>query len=157
MRNTILNSKVKVSGDALENAAFKYYFDQNLERKPFQLQRPFLNSICKPNTKIKVEFNRKTGKWKFGTIISGNQEDVETETGIVKPMLEAELVEGIARFALSRLICFDVKHVPKFEKPASQVKSDVAKNSITGEELFSLAADINTFFSQFESSSIEML
>ena len=38
VRKTILNSKVKVSGDALENAAFKYYFDQNLERKPFQLQ-----------------------------------------------------------------------------------------------------------------------
>ena len=157
VRKTILNSKVKVSGDALKNASFKYYFEQNLERKPFQLQRPFSNSMCKPSTKIKVEFNRKTGKWKFGTIISGNQEVVETETGKVKPLFEVDLVEGIARFALTGLICFDSKHVPKFEKPASQVKSDIAKNSITGGELFSLAADINTFFAQFKISSREML
>jgi len=157
VRITILNSKVKVSGDALENAAFKYYFEQNLERKPFQLQRPFSNSVCKPSTKIKVEFNRKTGKWKFGTIISGNQEVVETETGKVIPLFEVELVEGIARFALSGFISFDGKHVPKIEKPVSQVKSDVAKNSISGGELFSLAADINTFFPKFEISSREML
>ncbi len=157
VRKTILNSKVKVAGDELENAAFKYYFKQNLERKPFQLQRPFSNSVCKPSTKIKVEFNRKTGKWKFGTIISGNQEVVETERGKVKPLFEVDLVEGIARFALTGLICFDSKHVPKFEKPASQVKSDITKNSITGGELFSLAADINTFFAQFEISSREML
>ena len=157
VRKTILNSKVKVSGDALENAVFKYYFEQNLDRKPYQLQLPFSNSLCTPRSKIKVEFNRKTGKWKFGTIISGNQEVVETETGKVIPMFEADLTEGIARFALTGLICFDSKHVPKIEKPASQVKSDVAKNSISGGELFSLAADINTFFAQFEISSREML
>ena len=157
VRKTILNSKVKVSGDALENAVFKYYFEQNLDRKPYQLQLPFSNSLCTPRSKIKVEFNRKTGKWKFGTIISGNQEVVETETGKVIPMFEADLTEGIARFALSGSICFDGNHVPKFEKPASQVKSDVAKNSISGGELFSLAADINTFFAQFEISSREML
>ena len=66
-------------------------------------------------------------------------------------------MEGIAHFALTGLICFDSKHVPTFEKPASQVKIDIAKNSITGGELFSLAADINTFFAQFEISSREML
>ena len=32
VRKTILNSKVKISGDVLENAAFKYYLEQNLER-----------------------------------------------------------------------------------------------------------------------------
>ena len=157
VRKIILNSKVRVSGDALENAAFKYYFEQNLERKPFQLQRPFSNSMCKPSSKIKVEFNRKTRKWKFGTIISGNKEVDGTETEKVIPMLEADLTEGIARIALSGFISFDGKHVPKFEKPVSQAKSDVAKNSISGGELFSLAADINTFFSQFEISSREML
>jgi len=157
VRNTILNSKVKISGDALENAAFKYYLEQNFERKPYQLLRPFSNSVCKPRNKIKVDFNRKTGKWKFGTIISGDQEAVETKTSKVKPLFEMDLVEGITRIALSGLICFDGKHVPKFEKPASQVKSDIAKNSITGGELFSLAADIKTFFAQFEISSREIL
>ena len=46
--------------------ALKYYFVQNLERKPFQLQGTFSNSLCKPGTKIveiapafkeKYEFN----------------------------------------------------------------------------------------------------
>ena len=41
VRKTILNSKVKISGDALEKAAFKYYLEQNLEREPYQLQHLF--------------------------------------------------------------------------------------------------------------------
>ncbi len=157
VRKIILNSKVRISGDPLENAAFKYYFEQNLERKPFQLQRPFSNSMCKPSSKIKVEFNRKTGKWKFGTIISRNQEVDGTKKEKVIPMLEADLTEGIASIALSGCIRFDGKHVTKFEKPVSQTKNDVAKNSILGVELFSLAAEINTFFAKFEISSHEML
>ena len=157
MRKIILNSKVRVSGDALENVAFKYYFEQNFESKPFQLQRPFSNRMCKLSSKIKVEFNRKTGKWKFGAIISGNQEVDGRETEKVIPMLETDLTEGIARIALSSFTRFNGKHITKFEKPVSQAKSDVAKNSILGVELFSLAADINTFFSKFEISSREML
>ena len=157
VRKTILNSKVRVSGDALENAAFKYYFEQNLESKPFQLQRPFSKNMFKPSSKIKVEFNRKTGKWKFGTIISVDQKVDDTATEKVIPMFEADLTEGITRFALKEFMGFDRNHVPKFEKPVSQAKSDVAKNSISGDELFSLAADINTFFSKFEISSREML
>ncbi len=157
VRKIILNSKVRISGDPLENAAFKYYFEQNLESKPFQLQSPFSKSIFKTSSKIKVEFNRKTGKWKFGTIISGNQEFDGTKKEKVIPMLEADLTEGIARVALSGFIRFDGKHVTKFEKPVSQAKNDVAKNSILGVELFSLAADINTFFAKFDISSHEML
>jgi hypothetical protein len=72
-------------------------------------------------------------------------------------MFEADLTEGIARVALSGFIRFDGIHDPKFEKLVSQANSDVAKNSILGEELFSLAADINTFFSKFEISSHEIL
>jgi len=157
VRKTILNSKVKVSGDSQENAAFKYYFEHNLEQKPFQLQLPFSYSMFMPRTKINVQFNRNNGKWKFGTIISGNKNVVETATGKVIPMFEADLTEGIARFALSGLICFEGTHVSKFEKTASQVKSGFAKNSITGGELFSLAANIKTFFAQFDISSREML
>ncbi len=157
VKKTILNSKVKVSGDELENAAFKYYFEQNLERKPFQLMRPFSKSMCKPSKKIKVEFNRKTEKWKFGTIVGENKEVDYNKKGEVIPMLEADLTEGIAHFALSKFMSFDSKIVPRFQKTASQAKSDVAKNSISGRELFSLASYINLFFSQFEISSREML
>ena len=157
VRKTILNSKVKVSGDALENAAFKYYFEQNIERKPFQLKLPFSKDMFKPISKLKVEFNRKTGKWKFSTIARKNKKIGETKSLKVSQILEADLTEGIARFALGGLISFEGKHITTIEKPASQVKSDVAKNSISGGELFSLAKHINIFFHKFEISSHEML
>ncbi|HCB33426.1 MAG TPA: hypothetical protein DEP39_10500, partial [Deltaproteobacteria bacterium] len=158
VRKTITNAKVSVAGDPLENVIFKFHFERNFERKPFQVLLPISKSLSIPRSRIKVEFVRKSGKWQFSSMLSrketgGGKSGSET----VIPMFEENLVEGIARCTFSGYVGFGGKYLSTFEKPAAQVHSDVAMNPVSGGALFTLATEIKSFFSHFSVSSRELM
>jgi len=158
VRKTITNAKVSVAGDPLENVIFKFHFERNFERKPFQVLLPISKSLSIPRSRIKVEFVRKSGKWQFSSMLSrkeagGGKSGAET----VIPMFEENLVEGIARCTFSGYVGFGGKFLSTFEKPATQVHSDVAMNPVSGGALFTLATEIISFFSHFSVSSRELM
>ena len=158
VRKTITNAKVSVAGDPLENVIFKFHFERNFERKPFQVLLPISKSLSIPRSRIKVEFVRKSGKWQFSSMLSrkeagGGKSGAET----VIPMFEENLVEGIARCTFSGYVGFGGKYLSTFEKPAAQVHSDVAMNPVSGGALFTLATEIISFFSHFSVSSRELM
>jgi len=158
VRKTITNAKVSVAGDPLENVIFKFHFERNFERKPFQVLLPISKSLSIPLSRIKVEFVRKSGKWQFSSMLSrkeagGGKSGAET----VIPMFEENLVEGIARCTFSGYVGFGGKYLSTFEKPATQVHSDVAMNPVSGGALFTLATEIISFFSHFSVSSRELM
>ncbi len=158
VRKTITNAKVKIAGNPLENVIFKFHFERNFERKHFQVPLPISKCLSIPRSRIKVDFVRKSGKWQFSSMLSSKETD-GGEIGVVKviPMFEANLVEGIARCTFSGYVGFGGEDLSTFEKPAAQVHSDVAMNSISSGALFTLAAEIKTFFSPFPVSSRELM
>ena len=158
VRKTITNAKVKIAGNPLENVIFKFHFERNFERKHFQVPLPISKCLSIPRSRIKVDFVRKSGKWQFSSMLSSKETDggeIGVETVI--PMFEANLVEGIARCTFSGYVGFGGEDLSTFEKPVAQVHSDVAMNSISSGALFTLAAEIKTFFSPFPVSSRELM
>ena len=158
VRNIITNAKVSIAGDPLENVIFKFHFERNFERKPFQVLLPISKSLSITRSRIKVEFVQKSEKWQFSSMLSrkeagGGKSVAET----VVPMFEENLVEGIARCTLSGCVGFGGKYLSTFEKPAAQDQSDVAMNPVSGGALFTLATEINLYFSHFSVSSRELL
>jgi hypothetical protein len=124
VRKTITNAKVSVAGDPLENVIFKFHFEKNFERKPFQVLLPISKSLSIPRSRIKVEFVRKSGKWQFSSMLSrkeagGGKSGAET----VIPMFEENLVEGIARCTFSGYVGFGGKYLSTFEKPTCRTGS----------------------------------
>ena len=157
VRKTITNAKVKVAGDSLENVIFKFHFERNFERKPFQVPLPISKSLSIPRSRIKIEFLRKSAKWQFSSMLSHKEAGRASGAENVMPMFESNLVEGIARCTFSGYVGFGGKHLSTFEKPAAQIHSDIAMNPISGGALFTLATKIKTFFSPFAVSSRELL
>ena len=157
VRKTITNAKVKVAGDPLENVIFKFHFERNFERKPFQVPLPISKSLSIPRSRIKIEFVRKSAKWQFSSVLSRKVAGREIGAENVMPMFVSNLVEGIARCTFSGYLGFGGKHLSTFEKPAAQVQSDVAMNPVSGDALFTLATEIKTFFSPFVVSSRELM
>ncbi len=157
IRNIIANSKIKIAGDELENMIFQYHFERNFESKPYQLTLPFSKSLCSSRSIIKVEYLRESCKWQFSTLSSGKEKSDEIKSEKLTPMFQADLVEGAARCTLSGIVGFGRENLTTFEKPVTQVNSAAAKNNITGVELFSLAAEINSFFAPFAVAPLEMM
>ena len=158
VRNIITNARVSIAGDPLENVIFKFHFERNFERKPFQILLPISKSLSITRSIIKVVFVQKSEKWQFSSMLSRKEVGggkIVAET--VVPMFEENLVEGIARCTLSGCVGFGGKHLSTFEKPAAQDQIDVAINSMSGGALFTLATEINLFFSHFSVSSRELL
>ena len=157
VRKTITNAKVKIAGNSLENVIFKFHFERNFERKPFQVPLPISKSLSIPRSKIKVEFIRKTAKWQFSSVISRREAGREKNAENVMPMFESNLVEGVARCTFSGYVGFDEKHLSTFEKPAAQVHSDIAMNAVSGGALVIIAKEIIKFFKPFTVSSRELM
>ncbi len=156
VRNAIEESKVQIAGDSLENVIFKYHFDRNFERKPFQVSLPISKSLSIPRGRIKVSFNQKTGKWVFSSMLS-RKEAGGSGGDTVMPMFEAPLVDGLARCVFSGYVGFGGRHLSSFEKPAAQARSEVATNPVTGQDLFNLAQELKYFFSSMHASSQELI
>ena len=72
-------------------------------------------------------------------------------------MFESNLVEGVARCTFSGYVGFGGKHLSTFEKPASQVHSDIAMNAVSGGALVIIAKEIIKFFKPFTVSSRELM
>ena len=164
VRKTITNAKVKIAGNTLENVIFKFHFERNFERKPFQVPLPISKSLSIPRSRIKVEFIRKSAKWQFSSMLSSKEaggsdllSNKDNSAEKVMPMFEANLVEGLARCTFSGYVGFGGKHLSTFEKPAAQVHSDIAMNPVSGGTLFTLATEIKKFFDSFNVSSRELM
>jgi hypothetical protein len=157
VRKTITNAKVKIAGNSLENVIFKFHFERNFERKPFQVPLPISKSLSIPRSRIKIEFIRKTAKWQFSSMLSNREAGSDNTAEKVMPMFESNLVEGVARCTFSGYVDFGGKYLSTFEKPAAQVQSDIAMNSVSGGALFILATEINNFFKPFKVSSRELM
>ena len=156
VRKAIEDSKVFIAGDALENVIFKYHFDRNFERKPFQVPLPISKSLSIPRNRIKVDFNPKTGKWLFSSMLT-KQEAGGGGGDSVLPMFEGPLVDGLTRCVSSGYVGFGGKYLSTFEKPPAQARSEVATNPITGQDLFNLAQEIKSTFASMHASSQEVL
>ncbi|MBC8258164.1 MAG: hypothetical protein H8E38_04035 [SAR324 cluster bacterium] len=157
VRRTITNAKVKVAGDPLENVIFKFHFERNFERKPFQVPLPISKSLSIPRTRIKVEFIRKSSKWQFSSMLSRKEAGGGGGADTVMPMFEANLVEGITRCTFSGYVGFGGKYLSTFEKPAAQIHNDIAMNPASSGILFTLASEIKNFFKSFAVSSRELM
>ena len=157
VRKTISNAKVKIAGNSLENVIFKFHFERNFERKPFQVPLPISKSLSIPRSRIKIEFIRKSAKWQFSSMLSSKEAGRDNNAEKVMPMFESNLVEGLARCTFSGYVGFGGKHLSTFEKPAAQVQSDIAMNPVSGGALFELATEINNFFESFKVSSRELM
>ena len=156
VRRAIEGSKVSIAGDTLENVIFKYHFERNFERKPFQVPLPISKSLSIPRNRIKVVFNSKTSKWLFSSMLT------KSEAGggggdTVLPMFEAPLVDGLTRCVFSGYVGFGGKYLSTFEKPAAQALSEVASNPMTGQDLFNLAQEMKNVFPTMHASSQELL
>jgi hypothetical protein len=148
---------VKIAGNTLENVIFKFHFERNFERKPFQVPLPISKSLSIPRSRIKVEFIRKSAKWQFSSMLSRKEAGRENTAENVMPMFESNLVEGIARCTFSGYVGFGGKYLSTFEKPAAQVQSDIAMNPVSGGALFVLATEIKKYFKPFKVSSRELM
>ncbi len=160
VRRTIEGSKVQIAGDTLENVIFKYHFERNFERKPFQVPLPISKSLSIPRSRVKVDFNQKNGKWSFSSMLSRAEASgggAGRNANTVMPMFDAHLVEGIARCVFSGYLGFSSRNLSSFEKPPATVRSEIATNPVTPQALFDLASEIREFFAPMHASSQELL
>lgn len=141
----ILDARIKLAGDPLENVIFKYHFERNFKRKPFQVPLPISKSLSIPRKKIMLEFNVKRDNWLFKSILS-KQDSRGSGGGSEMGMFSASLVEGLARCVFSGYVGFTNKNLTAFEKPASHHRSPVARNPLTHQDIQDLAFAINEFF-----------
>ncbi|MBF0278183.1 MAG: hypothetical protein HQM13_10345 [SAR324 cluster bacterium] len=152
----ILDSRIKLAGDPLENVIFNYHYKRNFKNKPFQVPLPISKSLSIPRKKIMLIFDPVEDNWIFKSILSkqdsrGGRGESEME------MFGASLVDGLARCVFSGYVGFTTKNLTSFEKPASQQKSPVASNSITHQDIQDLAFAIHDFFQPQRVSPQELL
>lgn len=156
----IYQSRVQLAGDPLENAIFKYHFEQNFKRKPFQIPPPISKNLSIPRKKITIEFNSPTQKWLFKAMLSkkdilGPRNRYARENTI--EMFESSLVEGIVRCVFSGYLGFEAHNLTSFEKPPMRVVGIAASNPVTNQDLQILAAEIYHFFKRFVVQPRELL
>ncbi len=156
MEKYILDARVKLAGDPLENVIFKYHFERNFKRKPFQVPLPISKSLSIPRKKIMLGFSPGTQNWMFKSVLSksdsrGKKEESEME------MFEDQMVEGLARCVFSGYVGFSSKNLTSFEKPAVRHSSPVATNPLTHQDLQDLAFIIHDFFKPKKVNPQELL
>ncbi|MBF0286349.1 MAG: hypothetical protein HQM14_00910 [SAR324 cluster bacterium] len=145
LEKIILESRIKLAGDPLENVIFKYHFERNFRRKLYQVPLPISKSLSIPRKKIMLNFQPETQNWTFKSILSkadskGGKGESEME------MFAESLVEGLARCVFSGYVGFTSKNLTSFEKPATHHKGAVANTPITHQDIQDLVFDINEFF-----------
>lgn len=160
VKKAINSSKVKIAGDPLENVIFKYHFERNFEHKAFQVRLPIAKSLSIPRPRIALNFNGKSGKWSFDSILSktastSGSSAAKAET--VMHMFEAHLADGLARCVFSGYLGYEGKVLSSFDKPPAKSHSEIATNPVTGHDLMALASDLKSFFAPFHSSSRELM
>ncbi|MBF0349602.1 MAG: hypothetical protein HQM11_01135 [SAR324 cluster bacterium] len=158
IKKIILGSNIKMGGNAMENFIFKYHFEKNFEKRPFQVPLPISKTLCIPRNKISIEFLDKNQKWLFKSIIS-KKEARRSGTFLDNEMamFTDHLIQGLARCVFSGYIGFDSRNMTYFEKPASSSKKPIATNPVTHQDLQFLAAEFNQFFQPIVVSSREFL
>jgi hypothetical protein len=150
----IFQSRVPLAGDPLENVIFKYHFEKNFNRRPFQVPLPISKSLCIPRNVILLEFEPKKEKWKFKAMIS---KKAGGSGGNQLEMFQSNLVEGVTRCVFSKYIGFDARAMTSFQKNAVSSRSVVASNPVTADDLQNLAGDIKSFCKPIRVSSTELL
>ncbi len=145
LEKTVLDSRIKLAGDPLENVIFKYHFERNFRRKLYQVPLPISKSLSIPRKKIMLIFQQETQNWTFKSILSkadsqGGKGESEME------MFAESLVEGLARCVFSGYVGFTSKNLTSFEKPATHHKGTVATTPITHQDIQDLAFAISEFF-----------
>ncbi|MGA1598139.1 MAG: hypothetical protein ACO4AU_03745, partial [bacterium] len=155
IRKAIMESRVRIAGDPLENVIFKYHFERNFERKPFQVPLPISKSLSIPRNRIKLQFNKDAGRWSFSSVMS--RKDAGAGSDNVLPMFNAHLAEGVARSVFSGYVGFGGRSLTSFEKSASNSRHEAAVNPITGQDLFTLAEELQGFFGKMHVKSRELL
>ncbi|MBF0286428.1 MAG: hypothetical protein HQM14_01305 [SAR324 cluster bacterium] len=147
----ILDSRIMLAGDPLENVIFKYHFERNFKHKPFQVPFPISKSLSIPRKRITLQFNSKSQKWIFKSMLSrkeamGNVSRYADRSGSELEMFEAPLVEGIARCVLSGYLGFTERNLTSFEKPPARSLGNAASNPVTHQDLQIIATEMHQFF-----------
>jgi uncharacterized protein (DUF952 family) len=151
----VFQSRVQLAGDPLENVIFKFHFERNFNRRPFQVPLPISKSLCVPRSAILLEFEPKKEQWKFKSMITKSSGG--SKGGNQLEMFQAPLTEGVARCVFSKYIGFDARMMTSFQKNAVQSRSLVATNTVTADDLQRLAGDIKDFFKSIRVRSRELL
>ena len=152
----ILDARIKLAGDPLENVLFKHHFERNFSRLPFQIPLPISKSLSIPRKKIMLKFDVDEENWQFNSILS--KRDSRGSGGESKmEMFSAPLVEGLARCVFSGYVGFTAKELTSFEKPAVRHPSPVARNPITHQDIQDLAFAIKDFFQPYRVRPQELL
>ncbi len=145
LEKSVLDARIKLAGDPLENVIFNYHYKRNFKNKPFQVPLPISKSLSIPRKKIMLNFEQGGDNWIFQSILS--KQDARGGCGESEmAMFGASLVEGLARCVFSGYVGFTTKNLTSFEKPAAHHKSAVARNSLTHQDIQDLAFAIHDFF-----------
>ncbi len=157
----ILDSRMNLHGDPLENVIFKYHFERNFKRKPFQIPTPISKSLSVPRKRIMLNFNNRTQRWVFKSVLS-KQELAGVSRRLAKKeseidMFEDHLVQGLARCVFSGYLGFSTTNLTSFEKPAGRITGTAASNPVNHQELQFLAAELREFFPPISVSPRELL
>ncbi len=156
VRKAIIESRVRIAGDPLENVIFKYHFERNFERKPFQVPLPISKSLSIPRSRIKLAYSKDSGRWSFSSMMS-RKDSGGSGGDSTLPMFHSHLAEGLARCVLSGYIGFGGRNLTSFDKSASMFRSETATNPITGQDLMNLGQEIADFFGKMHVKSRELL
>lgn len=162
IEDCILESRLKLAGDPLENVIFKYHFERNFKRKAYQIPFPISKTLSIPRKRIMLDFNSKKQKWIFKSILSKKEVLRQTSRYAGRAeneieMFEAPLVEGIARCVINGYIGFSSHNLTSFEKPPTLSKGTIATNPINHQEVLLLATEMKEFFEPIAIRSRELL
>jgi len=156
LENLILQSRIPVAGDVLENVIFKYHFERNFERKPFQIQLPISKSLSIPRPLVVIRHHPKTDLWKFLAMVSRHGTGQGSQGNILE-MFEAKLTEGIARCVFSGYIGFSARALTTFQKEAAKFQTRVSNNPFAADDAQQLAQSIEEFFTELSLLPSEVL
>ena len=158
----ILNTRFKLAGNPLENFIFKYHFERNFKKKPYQVPIPISKTLSIPRNQILLDLNNKTQKWVFKSVLSKNAMMGQTSRHTRRAaseieMFQAPLVEGIARCVISGYLGFGSHNLTSFEKPPTRAQGTAASNPITHQDIQMLAQEMNDFFAPLSVRPRELL
>ncbi len=146
LENLVLNSRIRVAGDVLENVIFKHHFERNFERKPFQIPLPISKNLSIPRPLILIRYQVKSERWMFLAMLSKRAGAGGGSQGNMLEMFEDHLVEGIARCVFSGYIGENARTLTAFQKDASRFPSRVSNNPFAQDDVHHLAQSISRFF-----------